>query len=44
MIPFRYRLYHLKHNPKTITFYGTRMKSEAGSPPYNRLSQPLPVA
>jgi hypothetical protein len=27
-----YRVYHLKRNPTTITYYGTKMKSEAGPP------------
>jgi hypothetical protein len=37
-----YRVYQLKSNSKTVTYRGTQMKSEADSPPCNRLSQPLP--
>jgi hypothetical protein len=36
----KYRMYHLKRNSKTITHNGTKMKSEAGPPPCNRLFQP----
>jgi hypothetical protein len=35
-------VYHLNRNPKTITYYGTKMKTEAGPPPCNRLSQSPP--
>jgi hypothetical protein len=35
-----YSVYHLKRNPSTITYHGTKMKSEACPPPCNRLSQP----
>jgi hypothetical protein len=35
-------VYHLKCNPTTITYCGTKMKLGAGPPPCNRLSQ-LPV-
>jgi hypothetical protein len=35
-------VYHLKRNPKTISYYGIRTKSEAGPLPCNRLSQPPP--
>jgi hypothetical protein len=28
----KYRMYHLKRNPKTVTYYGTKLKSEAGLP------------
>jgi hypothetical protein len=34
----KYRVHHLKSNPTTITYYGIKMKSEAGPPPCNRLS------
>jgi hypothetical protein len=30
---------HLKCNPKTITYYNTKIKSEAGLPPCNRFAQ-----
>jgi hypothetical protein len=33
---------HLKRKPKTITYYGTKMKSEAGPPPRIILSPNLP--
>jgi hypothetical protein len=36
-----HRVHHLKRN-QTVTYYGTKMKSEAGPPPYNSLSQPPP--
>jgi hypothetical protein len=36
-----YRVYHLKRNPTTITYYSTKMKSEAGPSPCNRLSQKI---
>jgi hypothetical protein len=39
----KYSVCHLKHNPTTITYYGTKMKSEAGPPPRNRLSQLPPM-
>jgi hypothetical protein len=35
-----YRMCHLKRNPTTIMYNGTKIKSEAGPPPCNRLSQP----
>jgi hypothetical protein len=35
-------MYYSKRNPTTITYYGTKMKSEADPPPCNRLSQPHP--
>jgi hypothetical protein len=38
----QYRVYHFKSTPKTITYYGTKMKSEACQPPCNRLSQRPP--
>jgi hypothetical protein len=34
----KHRVYSLKRNPTTITYYGTNMKPEAGPPPCNRLS------
>jgi hypothetical protein len=34
---YTYRVYHLKSNPTTITYCGTKIKSEAGPPPCNRL-------
>jgi hypothetical protein len=37
-----YRVYHLKCNPATIMYCGTKIESEAGVPPCNRLSQPPP--
>jgi hypothetical protein len=33
-----YRMFNLKRNRKTITSFGTKIKSEAGPPPCNRLS------
>jgi hypothetical protein len=33
-------MYHLKHNPTTMTYYETKIKLEADLPPCNRLSQP----
>jgi hypothetical protein len=33
----KYRVYHLKCHPTTIKYYGTKMKSEAGSPLPNSL-------
>jgi hypothetical protein len=33
-------MYHLKGNSNTIAYYGKRIKSGAGPPPCNRLSQP----
>jgi hypothetical protein len=41
-VPGLYRMYHLKSNPTTTTYYGTKIKSEAGLPPCDRLSQPPP--
>jgi hypothetical protein len=35
-----YSVYHLKRT--IITYYGTKLKSEAGQSPSNRLSQPFP--
>jgi hypothetical protein len=32
-LAIQYGVYHLKRNPTTITYCGTRMKSEAGPPP-----------
>jgi hypothetical protein len=37
---YLYRVYHLQCNPKTIMYYGTKMKSEVGPTLCNRLSQP----
>jgi hypothetical protein len=37
-----HRVYQLKRNSTTITYHGTKMKSEAGPPSCNRLSQPPP--
>jgi hypothetical protein len=37
-----YRMYHLKFNPTTVTYYNTKMKSETSSSPCNKFSQLLP--
>jgi hypothetical protein len=37
-----FKIYYLKLSPTTITYCGTKMKSEAGPSPRNRLSQPPP--
>jgi hypothetical protein len=34
------RGYHLKRNPKTVTFCGTKIKSEAGPPPCRLIDSP----
>jgi hypothetical protein len=34
-----YRVHHLKRNLTTISHCGTKIKSEAGPPPCNRLSK-----
>jgi hypothetical protein len=39
-LQYKYTVHHFKWNPTKITYYGTTIKSEAGPPPYNTLSQP----
>jgi hypothetical protein len=39
-VPLCYSVNHLKRNLNTTTYYYSKIKSEVGPPPCNKLSQP----